>query len=166
MTGRAPFTSATHRLAGFLRSTKATAAIEFAIIAFPFFLFILCTLQLGVFYFSQSALDNGVLKTAQTLYVGFRTGSTAYTPSASTLKSTVANSSGGLIQNGSGLSVEIQPISNLSGGPLAITDGVTNYGSTNTTLVLRAKANVITFAPMFGTLAVATSSAIVRRQGT
>jgi hypothetical protein len=129
-------------------------------------MFVLCILQLGVYYFAQSALDTGVLETAQTLYSGFRTGTTAYAPSAGTLKAAISTNSGGMIQNGSGLAVEIQPMSNLSGGSVAITDGVNNYGTTTSTLVLRAQANVITFAPGFSTLAVATSSAIVRRQGT
>jgi Flp pilus assembly protein TadG len=154
------------RVASFLSSTRAAAAVEFALVALPFFMFVLCILQLGVYYFAQSALDTGVLKTAQTLYSGFRTGTSAYTPSAGTLKAAVSTNSGGMIQNGSGLAVEIQPMSNLSGGSVPITDGVNNYGTTTSTLVLRAQANVITFAPGFSTLAVATSSAIVRRQGT
>jgi hypothetical protein len=54
----------------------------------------------------------------------------------------------------------------LSGGTVAITDGVINYGTTTSTLVLRAQATVVTFAPGFSVLAVASSSAIVRRQGT
>lgn len=57
-------------------------------------------------------------------------------------------------------------MSNLSAGSVPITDGVNNYGTTTSTLVLRAQASVTTFAPGFSTLAVATSSAIVRRQGT
>ena len=48
----------------FWRSTHATSAVEFAIVALPFFMLVLCILQLGVFYFAQSALDTGVLKTA------------------------------------------------------------------------------------------------------
>lgn len=150
----------------FWRSTHATSAVEFAIVALPFFMLVLCILQLGVFYFAQSALDTGVLKTAQTLYVGFRTGTTATLPSASSLKSTVASNSGGMINNDGTLSVEIQPITNLSGGTVAITDGVNNYGTATSTLILRAQATVVTFAPGFSVLAVASSSAIVRRQGT
>jgi Flp pilus assembly protein TadG len=152
--------------ASFLRCTRAGAAIEFALVALPFFMFVLCILQLGVYYFAQSALDSAVLQTAQGLYSGFRTGTTAYTPAASALKSTILTDSGGMIQGGSGLAVEIQPLSNLSGGSVPITDGLANYGTTTSTLVLRAQANVVTFAPGFSTLAVATSSAIVRRQGT
>jgi hypothetical protein len=77
----------------------------------------------------------------------------------------VATQSGGLIQNDSTLAVEIQPVTNLSSGTVAITDGVTNYGTTTSTLMLRAQAQVTTFAPGFGLLTVATSSALVRRQG-
>jgi Flp pilus assembly protein TadG len=148
------------------RDRRATAALEFAIISTPFFLVLLCTLQIGVYYFAQSALDTGVLQTAQTLYSGFRTGTTANLPSASSLKSSIASKSGGLIANDATLSVEIQPVANLSSGTVAITDGLNNYGTTTSTLMLRAQAKVVTFAPGFGSLAVATSSAIVRRQGT
>ena len=81
----------------FLRSTRAAAAVEFALVALPFFMLVLCILQLGVYYFAQSALDTGVLKTAQTLYSGFRTGTSAYTPSAGTLKAAVSTNSGGMI---------------------------------------------------------------------
>lgn len=88
---------AAERAPSFLRSTRATAAVEFALVALPFFMFVLCILQLGVYYFAQSALDTGVLKTAQTLYSGFRTGSSAYAPSASTLKTSISTNSGGMI---------------------------------------------------------------------
>jgi len=145
-------TRAPGRVASFLSNTRAAAAVEFALIALPFFTFVLCILQLGIYYFAQSALDTGVLTTAQTLYSGFRTGTTAYMPSASTLKGAISTNSGGMIQNDSGLSVEIQPMSNLSGGSVPITDGGTNYGTTTSTLVLRAQANVITFAPGFSSV--------------
>jgi len=154
------------RIVRFGRNSRATSAVEFAIIATPFFLALICTVQIGIYYFTQAALDVGVLQTAQTLYSGFRTGTTPYLPSASALKSSVATLSGGLITNGSTLAVQIQPMSNLSSGSVPITDGVNNYGSTTSTLVLRAQANVVAFAPGFSTLTVATSSAIVRRQGT
>jgi len=151
--------------ASFWRSKSATSAVEFAIVAAPFFVLILCGLQIGLYYFTQSALDAGVLATEQTLYNGFRTGTTPSLPSAASLKGSVAALSGGLIQNNSTLAVEIQPVTNLSSGTVAITDGVTNYGTTTSTLMLRAQAQVVTFAPGFSVLTVATSSALVRRQG-
>jgi Flp pilus assembly protein TadG len=154
------------RVVAFCRDRRAAAALEFAIVSTPFFLVLLCTMQIGVYYFVQSALDTGVLQTAQTLYSGFRTGTTANLPGASSLKSLVASKSGGLITNDATLSVEIQPITNLSSGSVAITDGVNNYGTTTSTLMLRAQAKVPAFAPGFSSLTVATSSAIVRRQGT
>jgi Flp pilus assembly protein TadG len=139
--------------------------VEFAIVSMPFVLLLLCSLQIGLYYFTQAALDSGVLATAQTLYSGFRTGTTPTLPGASSLKSSVATLSGGLIQNNSTLAVQIQPVTNLSSGTVAITDGVNNYGTTTSTLMLRAQAQVVTLAPGFGVLTVATSSALVRRQG-
>ena len=89
------------RSSSFWSNESATSAVEFAIVASPFFVLILCGLQIGLYYFTQSALDAGVLATEQTLYNGFRTGATPSLPSASSLKSSVATQSGGLIQNDS-----------------------------------------------------------------
>ena len=150
----------------FWRNSRAASAVEFALVASPFFLALLCTMQIGIYYFVQSALDSSILQTSQSLYSGFRTGTTASLPGAGALKSSVASNSGGLISNDSTLAVEIQPIGNLSAGAVAITDGVNNYGTATSTLMLRAQAKVVAFAPGFGALTMATSSAIVRRQGT
>lgn len=149
---------------GFWRNVRATSAVEFAIVAMPFILALLGALQIGVYYFVQSALDNSVLQTAQSLYSGFRTGAGSMPPAAA-LKNSVATLSGGLVANNSTLAVEIQPIANLSSRAVPISDGVNNYGTTTSVLVLRAQAQVIAFAPGFGSLTLASSSAIVRRQG-
>lgn len=158
-------TSPVRLAAAFLRSERAASAVEFAMLAGPFFVVLLCILQIGIFYFAQSALDNGVLETSQTLYTNFRTGAVATLPNASALKTSVANNAGSMISNNATLAVEIRPISGLTGGAVAITDGHNDYGTTTSTLVLRAQTNVVTFAPFFSAIAVATSSAVVRRQG-
>ncbi len=150
----------------YLRDSRATSAVEFAIISMPFFLLLLCTLQIGVYFIAQSALNAGVLETAQSLSTGFHTGTTANLPSAGTLKSEVVALAGAMISNDSTLAVEIQPIDNLSAASVPITDGLVNYGTTTSTLMLRAQATVVTFAPGFNALTVATASAIVRRAGT
>jgi Flp pilus assembly protein TadG len=153
-------------ITAFVRDTHAASAVEFAMLAGPFFVTLLCILQIGIYYFAQSALDNGVLETSQTLYTNFRTGTTATLPNASSLKTSVANNAGSMISNNSSLAVEIRPMTGLSSGTVAISDGYNDYGTTTSTLVLRAKTNVVTFAPFFSSIAVASSSAIVRRQGT
>jgi hypothetical protein len=99
------------------------------------------------------------------LYTGFRTGTTPNLPGAAALKSSVASYTGGLIGNNASLAVEIQPLANLSSATVPVSDGVNNYGTTGSTLMLRAQATVMTFVPMFSVLTVANSSAIVRRQG-
>jgi hypothetical protein len=48
---------------------------------------------------------------------------------------------------------------------VAITDGLTNYGSAWTPLVLRAKYTFSTFMPVIASTWSINSSAIVRRQG-
>jgi hypothetical protein len=48
---------------------------------------------------------------------------------------------------------------------VAITDGTVDFGSTTSTLVLRAQATIVAFAPGFSSLSKVTSSAMLRRQG-
>ena len=163
---RRPYASVTTWLADFARDAHAASAVEFAMLAGPFFVTLLCILQIGIYYFAQSALANGVLETSQTLYTNFRTGTTATLPNASSLKTSVANNAGSMISNNSSLAVEIRPMTALSSGTVAVSDGYNDYGTTTSTLVLRAKTNVVTFAPFFSSIAVASSSAVVRRQGT
>jgi hypothetical protein len=114
---------------------------------------------------TQSALDTGVVRTAETLRTNFTTGSTATSLDASALKSSVVSSAGGMISN-SNLSVELRQLSSLSSATVAITDGTVDYGSTTSTLVLRAQATVLTLAPGLGGLNTIYSSSLIRRQGT
>jgi hypothetical protein len=113
---------------------------------------------------TQVALDIGTVTAAENLRTVFGTGATPVTPSGSTLKSTIVAGSGSGIVS-SGLIVEVQPLTNLSGGTVAVTDGLTNYGSAWTPLVLRAKYTFSTFLPVFASTWSINSSALVRRQG-
>jgi hypothetical protein len=61
--------------------------------------------------------------------------------------------------------VEIRTLTDLDSGSVPIVDGVTDYGTTTSTLVLRASGQVISFAPGFGSINTVTSAAMVRRQG-
>lgn len=156
------------RLLSFGRDNRAASAVEFAIVAGPFIMLMLGTLQVGVYYYAQSALDAGLIKTADSLRSAFTTGTTPVLPTATTLKSNVATYSGGMIRNDANLLVEIRRLTALDGAVVPITDGVTDYGDNVTktsTLVLRGQATITTFAPGFSGLARATSSALVRRQG-
>jgi Flp pilus assembly protein TadG len=153
-------------LAAFRRDDSAVAAIEFALVAAPFFLLLIATIQIGIWYFAQSALNTGVLQTAQTLYSSFRTGTAASLMNAGALKTSVVGHAGGMIHNDGTLAVEIRQIGALSSGTVAITDGVSDYGLTRSTLVIRAQSQVVCFIPGMSGVLYVTSSAIVRRQGT
>ncbi len=135
-------------------------------VAAPFFFLLLAILQVGVYYMTQSALDAGVIRTADALRTSFTTGTTFTAPSAATVKSNVVTNAGGLVHNDSTLAVDVRQVSNLSAAAVPITDGTADFGTSNSALALRAQASVISFAPYFGQLLKARSSAIVRRQGT
>ena len=153
-------------LAQFGRDQRAASAVEFAIVSGPFFFLLLGVLQLGIFYMSQSALDTGVIKTAETLRTNFTTGTTATLLDSNTLRSSVVTNAGGLISNDSTLSVEIRQITGLNTAVVPIANGTNDYGSNTSTLVLRAQSTVVTFAPGLSGLSTVSSSALVRRQGT
>jgi Flp pilus assembly protein TadG len=151
-------------LSRFLADRRGATAVEFAIVALPFLFLVLAVIQMGLFYMSQSALDSGVLTTAQSLRNSFTSTSPSF-PGASTLKTDVATSSGGMIHNNTTLAVEIRQLANLTSSAVPIVDGTIDYGSTTSVLVLRAQAKVPLFTPGFSSVANVVSTAIVRRQG-
>ncbi|HUO23942.1 MAG TPA: TadE/TadG family type IV pilus assembly protein [Caulobacteraceae bacterium] len=148
----------------FIRDRRAAAAVDLALLALPFMLLLLATMQLGMYYMTQVALDAATVKTAESLRAVFGTGTTPVTPSGSALKTSIVSGSGTGI-TATGLIVEIQPLANLNSGAVTITDGLTNYGTAWTPLVLRANYTFQTFVPGFATNWTVNSSAIVRRQG-
>jgi Flp pilus assembly protein TadG len=150
----------------FRRDSRAASAVEFAIVCGPFFFLLMGVAQVGIFYMTQSALDTGTIKTAEMLRNNFTTGTTAVLPGGASLKTSLVNYAGALINNNSTLSVEVRQLDTLSSGTVSIVDGTTDYGSNTSTLVLRAQAQAITFTPGLSGLSVVTSSAMVRRQGT
>lgn len=151
-------------LARFASEQGGATAVEFGLVAFPFILFLLVILQLGIYYMTQSALDAAIIKTADGLRNNFTTTSVT-TPNAATLKSTVAGNAGGLIKNDSTLAVEIRQLATLSAAVVPVVDATNDYGTSTSTLVLRAESTAIAFAPGFNTLTKVRSSALVRRQG-
>lgn len=153
------------RLRRFAGDSRGAVALEFAILALPFLTFMMATMQVGLFYITQAALDNGVLRTAEQTRVGFATGAAVTLPNAQTLKSSVVQFAGALVTNDADLAVELRQLSTLSSGSVAITDGAVDVGTATSALVLRAKAKVTIFAPGFSALTWVTSSAMVRRIG-
>ncbi len=150
----------------FARDVRAATAVEFAIVAAPFFAVLLAILQLAIFYMTQSALNAGVVLTAENLRISFSTGTTLTFPSAATLKSNVSANAGAMIANTAATSVEIRQLVNLDASIVPIVDGTMDTGTNTSVLVLRAQTQAFSFAPLFSSLLMARSSAIVRRQGT
>jgi len=150
------------RARSFVRDQSGASAVEFAIVAGPFFFVVMWLVQLGVLFMTQTALDTGLIFETEIIRAGLTTGNL---PNAASIKSSVVTSAGGLITNDSTLSVEIRTLADLNSGTVAITDGITDYGTTTSTLVLRASAQVFSFAPGFGSINTITSAALVRRQG-
>jgi Flp pilus assembly protein TadG len=151
-----------HLLRRFLKATDGSNAIEFAILATPFVLLLVGVVQIGIYFVAQSALDLGLMRTADSLRQTFNSTATSF-PNAATLKSRVSGYASGL-SNSSTLKVEIQPITSLTSGARALVDGTNNYGTSTSVLALRASARVISFLPGVPAWTI-NSSALVRRQG-
>jgi Flp pilus assembly protein TadG len=150
----------------FARDVRAATAVEFAIIAAPFFAVLLSIFQLAIFYMTQSALNAGVILTAENLRISFTTGTTLTFPSAATLKGNVSANAGAMVPNTAATLVEIRQLVNLDAGAVPIVDGTMDTGTTTSVLVLRAQTQAFAFAPLFNSLLTVKSSAIMRRQGT
>jgi Flp pilus assembly protein TadG len=146
----------------FVRDQRAASAVEFAIVAAPFFLLITWLVQLGIFFVTQVALNNGLIAEAEQIRENLVVGTL---PNAATIKSGVVSSTGALIANNSTLQVELRTLADLDTQSVPIVDGTTDYGTTTSVLVLRASGQVISFAPGFGSINTVTSAALVRRQG-
>jgi Flp pilus assembly protein TadG len=146
----------------FARDQRGASAVEFAIVAAPFFFLIMWLLQLGIYAMTQVALDNGLISEAEIVRENLVAGTL---PSAATIKAGVVTSAGALVSNNATLAVEVRTLADLDAGSVAIVDGFTHYGTTTSVLVLRASGQVISFAPGFGSINTVTSAALVRRQG-
>ena len=100
----------------FLSCNRGSSAVEFALVALPVIMLVMGIIQIGIFYITQSALDNGVVQTAELLRNNFTTGSSASLPAAASLKTNVVAYGGGLIFNNSNLAVEIRQLNTLAAG--------------------------------------------------
>ncbi len=73
---RSPFSSQrtsplpSSRFARWRRNERGSAAIEFAIVALPFFLFVLAVLGIGLYFFTVNSLEHGVEAAAREVRTG------------------------------------------------------------------------------------------------
>jgi Flp pilus assembly protein TadG len=161
-------TATRRRLSRFGRESSGASAVEFALVCGPFFILLLYFLQIGLYYMTQSALNTGLIKTADEIRNSFNYATSPVFPSAETLKDNIATKAHGLItKTDPSFAVEIRPMAALSGAVVPITDGVNDYGGSDTrsVLVLRAQTPVVAIAPGFSNLTKVTAAVLLRRQG-
>ncbi len=150
------------KAAGFAREQRAAAALEFALVAGPFFFLVLGILQMAVYYITQSALDSGVLKTAEALRANYAPGTTIPTPLGTTLKTDISQFAGAMIPNNATVLVDLRQMGNLASASQPIVDQQVDSVTTGV-MVLRAQTTAINFAPIFvGATLTVRSSAIFR----
>ncbi|CDZ27566.1 pilus assembly protein [Neorhizobium galegae] len=59
-----------HRFKALLRNEQGTAAVEFALLVLPFFVFLFCILDMALMFFVDSALDSALHMAARSVRVG------------------------------------------------------------------------------------------------
>ena len=62
--------TAMHRFRALLRNEQGTAAVEFALLVLPFFVFLFCILDMALMFFVDSALDSALHTAARSVRVG------------------------------------------------------------------------------------------------
>jgi Flp pilus assembly protein TadG len=149
---------------GFLRHIRhrhGAAAIEFALLALPFITLMLFVLQMGIYFMAQTSLDTAVLSEAIALRNSIQASTNFVAPATTSVKTGVATSGGALLSTAT-LAVDVRQLTTLAGGITPIVDGVTDWGSSGSILVLRAAAPVPGFIGPFTSLEIQ-SIAIIRR---
>jgi Flp pilus assembly protein TadG len=149
----------------FAREKRAAAALEFALVAAPFFFLVLGILQMSVYYLTQSALDSGVLQTAEALRANYAPGTTIPTPLGTSLKTNISQFAGAMIPNNPTVLVDLWQMGNLASASQPIVDQHIDSVTTGV-MVLRAQTTAITFAPLFLGGALTVRSSAIFRGGT
>lgn len=108
------------------RNDRGTAAIEFALVAVPFFMFALGVLGIGLYYFTAYSLDRGVEEASRKIRTGEAQKDNV---TVGQFKSMVCSAAGSYIDC-SKLSVIVQSATDWSGiSPAACVDGSNNRTS-------------------------------------
>ncbi len=139
---------------------RGLAAVETAFIMLPFLTLLFLIIELGIYFSMQSALDAGLLTTAEGLRSNLAASSTSSLPAAAALKTTISTN-GGTLLSFSTLAVDVRQLSTLSAGAVAIADGTIESSVPGDVLVVRAQMTM-PFVPGT-TMATMTSTSIVRR---
>ena len=139
---------------------RGVAGIEAALIMMTFITLIFMVIEVGIYFMMQSSLDIAVLTASETVRAAMQASSAYSPPSAATLKATIVTNGGAMLTS-STVVVDVNQLSTLSAGSVAVTDGSTNWGSSGGVVIVRAQATM-TFQPSTLVLT-AISTAILRR---
>ena len=145
------------------RDRRGLAVIETAFVLPPFLTVMVMIVGVGIYFTLQSALDAGVLATAESLRSSMMLGTfTTSQISSTALKSAIA-SNGGAVMQVANLAVDVRQLSTRSAGSVAIVDGTNEYGasSSGSILVVRAQST-LPFLPWVPALTIVSTSVIRR----
>jgi Flp pilus assembly protein TadG len=139
---------------------RGAAGVEAALIMLTFVTLIFMVIEAGIYFMMQSSLDIAVLTASETVRAAMQLSSAYSPPSAAALKATIVTN-GGAMLTGSTVAVDVNRLSTLSSGSVAVADGSTDWGSSGSVVIVRAQATM-TFQPSTLVLT-AMSTAILRR---
>lgn len=143
----------------FASEAGGTSAVEFALLALPFFMVLLGTMQVGLIYLTQATLQGATLSAADNIL----TTNFAPEPTVSSIRSVLCAKSANMYACDATLKVELNTLQALSTGTVALSDGMINSGSSGTPLVLRTQTTATVFTPGLGSFATVSASAVLRR---
>ena len=158
--------SVRHNIARFAETMRrfrcrqdGTSAVEFALLALPFFMVLLGTMQVGLIYLTQATLQGATLSAADNILT------TNFTPppTVSSIRSVLCAKSANLYACDTTLKVELNTLKELSTGTVALSDGTIGIGSSGAPLVLRTQTTATVFTPGLGSFATVSASAVLRR---
>jgi Flp pilus assembly protein TadG len=149
---------------------RGASAIEFALVSAPFLFMIVGVMQLGLVYVTSASLNGALAREIDRLIAANMTPP----PSNGTVKSNICNTSS-IVSCSANVEVEVDTLTALVPNPIAngastsapafvdVRAAQSNAGGAQTVLVIRARAAVPSFLPMFGSNLVVYAGGVVRR---
>lgn len=105
-----------HRTNRFLKSESGATALEFSLVAAPFFFMMLCIIELGLVYMVSTSLDNATQEAARQIRTGELALAPGAPPTAATFRDTVCSNMGWLEdQCQANLSIDVRRFSSFAG---------------------------------------------------
>ena len=119
----------------FRKKDDGAAAVEFALVALPFFGLMFGIIELAIFFFANRYLEDGLFQASRKVLTQRLTGSDI----CSKFKTAMEDSVAGWLNDKNKLTISITPISDFSatGTALDINAGGCSFGGTDQTLVIK-----------------------------